>query len=197
MSKRRRRESTVVESGFGGSPPPAGFRESTHVESSTPQSDQGWGNIGNSPAAPAPQGRRRDATVVDEPIPRVPEQDKDGNSSTVHPGTSGRRIAGWLLSEDAFQSHALRAGTNLIGRGPDNDIILDNPKVSGLQCNIICEESETLLMPRPEARNPTSVNENRIYTTTVIPDHSTISFAGSVFVYVPAPWRQHNNEQHD
>lgn len=225
MSERRRRESTVVESGFGGGAPaypsgqatvmesgpassgfqnPAGFGGQSGFPApgaqggwsaqgaSTPPSQGGWSQ--QQAAAPA---RRRDATVVDEPTPRAPQAPQMAPAPARNPMPSAaprtataRRIAGWLLSVDAMQSHVLRSGTNLIGRGPDNDIILDNQLVSGLQCNIICEEDQTLLMPRPEARNATTIEDRSIYQTAEIPEGARISFAGSEFVYVPAPWRQ-------
>lgn len=72
-----------------------------------------------------------------------------------------------------------------MGRDYDNDVIIEDVSVSGLQCNLICEEQETLLMPRPEARNPSEINGKRIYNTTVVPPHATVRFGHTYWTFIP------------
>lgn len=199
MSDDRRRERTVVESGFGGSPAPGNRREPTLVEdgpgyATLDQIRDAWRHATPPPqgAQPASSPRRRDATIVEEPVNSHAHVANENASESNQPSARAagqRRIAGWLLSSDCLESHILRLGTNLVGRGSDNDVIVADPLVSGLQCNVICEEGRTMVMPRPEARNATQVDGQNIYHTAALVHGSTVSFASSSYTYVEAPWR--------
>lgn len=217
MSDRRRRDPTLVEGGAPQAPGAPSFgspgREPTIQDPYRPPSPSGgypasgdiaspapsWG--GSAPAAPAWPGQ---AAPVVQPVARPRRQvtvdgDLTGGRSAApaahggqspQPGSApspGRRIAGWLLSSDRLVGHVLRSGSNLVGRDAQHDILIDDPQVSGLQCNIICEVEETLLMPRPEARNPSVINGKRVYNTETIPPFAKVQLGGQVFTYIPAP----------
>lgn len=209
MSDRRHRERTLIENDAAGSPAPASAKWSDPAAVGAPpirpRREPTDVLPGGTPAAPAaapaitPVGGRRprEVTVVGEAQTIVTPSGPAASalSGAAAPFRSGpqvavqpaRRIAGWLLSGDRYTCHILRSGSNLVGRDPEQDILVDDPMVSGLQCNIICEVDETLLMPRPEARNPTSVNGKRIYMTQAIPPFATIQFAGTTFTFIPVP----------
>jgi hypothetical protein len=176
--------------GTGGYPAQGDVASPPPSWSATPAPAQSWS--GNAPAVPIGSAARpaRQHTVLDDltskqPAPATPAGTT--SSQVASAPAPARRIAGWLLSTDRTVGHVLRAGSNLVGRDPQHDVLIDDALVSGLQCNIICEVEETLLMPRPEARNPTMINGKRIYSTETIPPFAQVQFGGASFTYVPVP----------
>mgnify|MGYP002619757668 CR=1 FL=1 len=97
-----------------------------------------------------------------------------------------RRIAGWLISEDRFHCHTLRSGSNRVGRDFTNEVVIEDPSVSSLACNFVCEVEGALLMPRPEAANPSTINGKRIYATTEVPPYATVGFGSTRWTFVSA-----------
>ncbi len=57
----------------------------------------------------------------------------------------------------------LTKDTLTVGRKPDNDIVIDNPAVSGHHCKI-CRQGDTYFVEDLESTNGTYVNEKRIKT---------------------------------
>ena len=96
--------------------------------------------------APAPG--QATGTLAGEPTLAQEEQEEAGRTVTGGAAPTGVAPAAWVLFRSgprAGQSIPLRAGETSLGRGTDNDVVLDDPAVSRRHAQITFQDGRYLL----------------------------------------------------
>jgi hypothetical protein len=75
----------------------------------------------------------------------------------------------------------LKAGTNSLGRGPANDVTLDDPSVSGTHCQVVVEGGQVVIIDLGST-NGTYVNRTRVRQAVLQPGQ-TIRLGGLEMVF--------------
>ena len=175
---------------FGAPPSFGGGRAATELEPGS--------NFGNpapatpyaqAPAASAnPAAAGRSSTVWVPPEPATPAA--GGAPAAAAPAAAkapARKITGWLVASDRLQAFTLHEGANRVGRGLENEVVIDNPTISGFQCNLYCREQGLHLMPDPRLTNPIELNGEPIFATTQLFGPARIKMGNAEWMIVLLP----------
>jgi hypothetical protein len=110
--------------------------------------------------SPSPSG------VAPSSVRTVVSFDEDEAPKVATPRTA-RRLAGVLISEDRTTLHVLNEGTNRVGRGGSRcDVIIPDPTLSELQCNIMCSGKLNVINPNMDITNYAYLNGEPILMPT-------------------------------
>jgi len=164
------RAATELEPGgnYGNPPPPASFAQSP-----------------SAPANPVAAGGRS-STVWVPPEPATPAAGGAAPAPSAAKAPA-RKITGWLVGADRLQAFTLHEGANRVGRGLENEIVIDNPTISSFQCNLYCRELALHLMPDPRLTNPIEVNGEPVFTTTQLYGPARIKMGNAEWTIVLLP----------
>jgi hypothetical protein len=144
---------------------------------------------GGSPPPPmAPAGKQNTVWVPPErPAASGDAANTGGAAPAAAPGPAtapGKKITGWLVSADRLKSYTLHEGANRVGRGLENEIVLENPTISGFQCNLFCRDTTLHLMPDPRLTNPIEVNGEPVFNTLPIQANAKIRMGNSEWLII-------------
>ena len=140
------------------------------------------------PPPMAPAGKQNTVWVPPErPAATGDASGTSGSSPAVASGPAtapSKKITGWLVSADRLKSYTLHEGANRVGRGLENEIVLENPTISGFQCNLFCRDTTLHLMPDPRLTNPIEVNGEPIFNTLPIQANARVRMGNSDWLVI-------------
>ena len=151
-------DKTVLEGNEGGHPaaPPAlPPKRGPRPEPAAAAAPQKWPSPASSPPGGDPQ-----KTVLD--AGGAPEATTKSSKPGVYAGS--REVAGFLFAKDRKSFFPLFDGKNKVGRDPERDIVLDDPKCSFEQCSIVINRAvnKIAIQPAERSTNPTFIDGEAI-----------------------------------